>query len=67
MSNTGDSQSSTDLPVDTGQNLFRAVDGSIKTSQEPFKPGGDVQAAFLGSFQNIVVGGRSGRICADIL
>ena len=36
------------LVEDAGQDMFRAVNGAIKTAQEPFKPGGYVQAVFLG-------------------
>ncbi len=32
---------------DAGQDMFRAVNGAIETSQEPFKPGGYGQSPHL--------------------
>lgn len=33
------------LMENAGQDMFRAVNGPIETSQEPFKPGGDVDGS----------------------
>ena len=35
--------------------FFRAVEGAVETAEKPFQPGRDIEVAFLGRFENVVI------------